>query len=110
MGNFKIMKNGSAALDGRLRVGDMLVKIENDSLINERHKKAVKMLQKAPKRVKLIVRRNNTYVRVSQEIKDLTNFSNSFQLLAEAGIIRPDVNSLVNSRLPRIEKFCQLIC
>ncbi|CAG5111368.1 Oidioi.mRNA.OKI2018_I69.chr2.g5684.t1.cds [Oikopleura dioica] len=61
-----IMKNGSAALDGRLRVGDMLVKIENDSLINERHKKAVKMLQKAPKRVKLIVRRNSTYVRVVQ--------------------------------------------
>ena len=58
------MKNGSAALDGRLRVGDMLVKIENESLINERHKKAVKMLQKAPKRVKLTVRRNHLSQRV----------------------------------------------
>ncbi|CBY20030.1 unnamed protein product [Oikopleura dioica] len=59
-----IMKNGSAALDGRLRVGDMLVKIENESLINERHKKAVKLLQKAPKRVKLTVKRNHLSQRV----------------------------------------------
>jgi hypothetical protein len=59
------MKNGSAALDGRLRVGDMLVKIENESLINERHKKAVKMLQKAPKGVRLTVRRNHLSQRVS---------------------------------------------
>ena len=40
------MKNGSAAAEGSLAVGDILLKIDGESLINSKHKKAVKLLQK----------------------------------------------------------------
>ena len=40
------MKNGSAAAEGSLAVGDILMKIDGESLVNSKHKKAVKLLQK----------------------------------------------------------------
>jgi len=54
------MKNGSAAAEGSLAVGDILLKIDGESLVNGKHKKAVKLLQKSSKKVKVIVRRDPT--------------------------------------------------
>ena len=52
------MKNGSAAAEGSLAVGDILLKIDGDTLLNGKHKKAVKLLQKSTKKIKIVVRRD----------------------------------------------------
>lgn len=54
------MKNGSAAAEGSLTVGDIVLKIDGESLVNGKHKKAVKLLQKSSKKVKVVVQRDPT--------------------------------------------------
>ena len=58
------MKNGSAAAEGSLAVGDILMKIDGESLVNSKHKKAVKLLQKVQVEKSL----NNIIAKYSKEI------------------------------------------
>ena len=51
------MPNGVAYADGSLKIGDILLKIDGENVANGKHKKVVKLLQKATKKVKLVVKR-----------------------------------------------------
>ena len=41
------MPNGVAYADGSLKIGDILLKIDGENVANGKHKKVVKLLQKA---------------------------------------------------------------
>ena len=81
------MKNGSAASEGSLLVGDILLKIDGESLENAKHNKAVKLLQKSSKKVKISVKRD----------------PESLIMLTESGIV-------VQEDLPVSNKEKSLIC
>ena len=53
----KIIPNGAAATDGRLRVNDCLVKVMDRNLDNVSHEEAVEILKSSPPRVLLTVKR-----------------------------------------------------
>lgn len=54
-----IIPNSPASMDGRLSIGDELIKIDNHSTIRASHEKVVQLMQRAKEnqRVSLIVRR-----------------------------------------------------
>ncbi|XP_052214456.1 disks large homolog 1-like isoform X2 [Dreissena polymorpha] len=53
----KIIPGGAAAADGRLRMNDVIVKVDNDNVVNVTHSEAVDALKRAGKRVVLYVKR-----------------------------------------------------
>ncbi|CAI2357114.1 unnamed protein product [Caenorhabditis sp. 36 PRJEB53466] len=55
----KIIDDGAADLDGRLRVGDKILEVDNHSLVNVTHDIAVDVLKKTGNRVRLLVQKGN---------------------------------------------------
>ncbi|XP_052784805.1 disks large homolog 1-like isoform X4 [Mya arenaria] len=53
----KIIPGGAAAADGRLRMNDVIVKVNNDNVVNVTHSDAVDALKRAGTRVVLYVKR-----------------------------------------------------
>ncbi|XP_036367215.1 disks large homolog 1 isoform X2 [Octopus sinensis] len=56
----KIIPGGAAAADGRLRVNDIIVKVNDANVVNVSHQTAVEALKKAGTRVVLFVKRPNS--------------------------------------------------
>ena len=50
-----MVDRGAAAIDGRLQIGDRLIKADKHSLNGMSHKQAVKLLQQAGSRIELVV-------------------------------------------------------
>lgn len=53
----KIIPGGAAAADGRLRMNDVIVKVNDDNVVNVTHSEAVEALKRAGTRVVLYVKR-----------------------------------------------------
>lgn len=53
----KFIPNGPAALDGRLKLEDIIVKVDDTSLIDVKHYQAVSALKNSGKRVQLLIKR-----------------------------------------------------
>lgn len=51
----KIIEEGAAELDGRLRVGDKILEVDHHSLINTTHENAVNVLKNTGNRVRLLI-------------------------------------------------------
>lgn len=55
----KIIDDGAADTDGRLRVGDKILEVDQHSLINVSHEHAVEVLKNTGNRVRLVVQKGN---------------------------------------------------
>ncbi|ESO09358.1 hypothetical protein HELRODRAFT_73781, partial [Helobdella robusta] len=53
----KLIEGGTAEMDGRLKVNDILVSVNDISMMNVTHAQSVEALKKAGKQVKLVVKR-----------------------------------------------------
>ena len=64
----KLIPGGAAALDKRLRVGDVILKVNNISVINVSHAVAVQALKDAGNRVTLSIKRKVAELKNSEEL------------------------------------------
>ncbi|CAB3410323.1 unnamed protein product [Caenorhabditis bovis] len=55
----KVIEGGAADLDGRLRVGDKILEVDNTPLNNISHEYAVDVLKNTGNRVRLLIQKNN---------------------------------------------------
>lgn len=54
----RIAEDGAAALDGRLRVGDQLIEINNENTTQMTHERAIQIIKENPV-VRLLIKRTN---------------------------------------------------
>ncbi|TRY61118.1 hypothetical protein TCAL_04208 [Tigriopus californicus] len=67
----KLIPGGAAALDKRLRVGDIILKVNDTSVVNVSHSIAVEALKRAGNRVVLSVKRKLAQVKDNEELLEV---------------------------------------
>uniref|UniRef100_A0A8R1DLF4 Uncharacterized protein n=1 Tax=Caenorhabditis japonica TaxID=281687 RepID=A0A8R1DLF4_CAEJA len=108
----KIIEEGAADLDGRLRVGDKILEVDHSSLIGVTHEYAVDVLKNTGNRVRLLVQKGNGPVfndSASQQFNPTTpilrpssvqDFGRSFGSQSHLSYGAPTQNTSFNSQTP----------
>ncbi|XP_046917092.2 disks large homolog 4 [Dermatophagoides farinae] len=79
----KLIPGGSAAADGRLQIEDIILKVNETSLIDVAHKIAVNALQHAGNRVHLLVKRRRNHMPKATTTTALHQSQSQFQQLQQ---------------------------
>ncbi|OTF79899.1 hypothetical protein BLA29_006884, partial [Euroglyphus maynei] len=92
----KLIPGGSAAADGRLQIEDIILKVNETSLIDVAHQVAVNALQRAGNRVQLLVKRNKLTPQTTTIHQSQSQFQQSQQQQQQQSMIPPSASAPAN--------------
>lgn len=77
----RIIPNGPASLDGRLRLEDIITRVDETDLKNIKHSEAVAALKRSGKRVQLFIKRRRSAEKRGNIIKKTSNDDNDIDVI-----------------------------
>lgn len=96
----KFIPNGPAASDGRLKLEDIIVRVDDTDLADVKHSEAVTALKNSGNRVQLLIKRRKPFVSSSSSSSNNNNNNNNSASAKETGYHNSTSNNNSKQKLP----------